>query len=210
MLKAKLSNLALASAAVLVSSLAGCSASLGVSANTEQHDGQTGIVERGEDVRAIREKLDDWREMFSATGRGDAFDIDDYPQLFLPRARSDEMLTFDAYVPDWASTQIDGVDGYRTVWNRDVNASFPGWTIDKMDVLRVEVSGDLAWSALNFWGTGTRADGSRYEGSQHGTHVWHDVGEGDWRIVHEHLTQIVVQGEPNVRYDTSPPQLQPQ
>lgn len=165
------------------------------------------IDELSPDQRAVVDKLKAWRHMFSMTGRGEVFDIDRYPQIFMPTERGDEMLTFDQYVPAWASTQIDGVDGYRTVWNRDVNDSFPGWTIEKMDVLRVEVSGDLAWSALNFWGTGIR-DGETYTGAQHGTHIWHDIDPGngrDWRIAHEHLTAITVKGEAAQRYDGRPP-----
>ena len=76
-----------------------------------------------------------------------------------------------------------------------------------MQVLRVEVSGDLAWSAINYWGTGER-DGQLYEGGQHGTHVWRDADPGparDWRIAHEHLTQITVKGVENVRYHDAPP-----
>ncbi|MEO1235739.1 MAG: L-dopachrome tautomerase-related protein [Planctomycetota bacterium] len=159
------------------------------------------------DQRAVVDKLETWRHMFSMTGRGEVFDIDKYPQLFLPPDRGDEMLTYDQYVPDWASTQIDGVDGYRTVWNRDLNDSFPGWNIEKMDVLRIEANGDFAWSAINYWGTGQR-DGETYRGGQHGTHVWHDVDPTDardWRIVHEHLTAITVKGEVAKRYDGKPP-----
>lgn len=168
-------------------------------------------VDLSPDEQAIVGKLETWREMFSATGRGERFDIDDYPQLFLPPERGDEMLTFDQYVPAWASTQIDGVDGYRTVWNNDVNARFPNWTITKMQVLEVEISGDLAWSALNFWGDGTR-DGEPYTGGQHGTHIWYDIDPGparDWRMKHEHLTAITVQSETVARYDDTPPAPKP-
>ena len=72
-----------------------------------------------------------------------------------------------------------------------------------MDILRIEIasSGDLAWSALNFWGEGTRPDGEKHYGSQHGTHVWRNLGSV-WTIVHEHLTApIMVHGVANARID---------
>lgn len=152
----------------------------------------------------IREKLNRWRGLWSQTGKGRRFSVDGYRDLFVSGELAPKMLTFDAYVPDWASTQIDGFDDYRRIWNKDVNESFPNWTITRMDVLRVEVadSGDMAWSALNFWGEGTR-DGERYEGSQHGTHVWTRV-DGDWRILHEHLTApITVRGVTNAKIESS-------
>ena len=159
-----------------------------------------------DDELAVVGKLNVWREMFSATGRGERFEIDRYPQLFLSADRADRMLTFDQYVPEWAATQIDGVDGYRAVWNQDVNESFPGWTIEKLVVLDVQVDGDLAWSAVNYWGSGVR-DGERYKGGQHGTHIWVDVDPGpnrDWRMRHEHLTAINVYGDGARIYDETP------
>lgn len=191
-------------ASIIAAALAAGAAAPGVSPTAVPPDPSA-------DQAAVLAKLERWREMFSATGRGEAFDTARYPDLFLPGAAAGSMLTFDQYAPAWASTQIDGVAGYAAVWNRDVNESFPGWTIEKMEVLRCEVDGDLAWTALNFWGAGERA-GEPYEGSQHGTHVWRDVDPGparDWRIAHEHLTQIQVRGEPNVRYDGAPPAPQP-
>lgn len=151
------------------------------------------------DAQAICDQLERWRVMFSATGRGERFDVDDYPGLFATaEAGSADPLTllvFDGYVPEGETTQIVGLDAYRDVWNEAVNRDFPGWTITRMDVLRVEVSGDLAWSALNFWGAGARPDGERYPGSQHGTHAWRRVGDR-WLITHEHLTPpIRAEGE---------------
>ncbi len=152
-------------------------------------------------AQAIRSQLERWRVVFSLTGLGKRFSLDGYENVF--DSRGDNLLVFDSYVPAWASTQIVGFDDYRTIWERDVNESFPGWTITRMDVVRIEVaaSGDMAWSAINFWGEGKRADGTTYKGSQHGTHVWRLI-EGDWRIVHEHLTApITVRGEANATID---------
>lgn len=150
------------------------------------------------DQSAIRSQLKRWRDLFSRTGEGKRYSLEGYEDLYL-----EEMLTFDSYVPDWATTQIDGFENYRAIWERDVNDSFPNWTIQQMDVLSVEMaeSGELAWSALNFWGEGVRANGERYQGSQHGTHVWRKV-DGTWKIVHEHLTApIRVRGVANAPID---------
>lgn len=153
-------------------------------------------------AEAIRGQLERWRVMFSLTGQGKPFALAGYEDMF--DTRGDNLLVFDSYVPVWASTQIVGFDDYRTVWERDVNESFPGWTITRMDVVRIDVakSGDLAWSAINFWGEGRQPDGTTYQGSQHGTHVWRLI-DGDWRVVHEHLTApITVRGEANATIDS--------
>lgn len=155
------------------------------------------------DATAICDQLERWREMFSATGRDERFDVEDYPGLFVEGegATTDPLtlLTFDGYVPEGGTTQIVGLADYRDLWNESINRDFPGWTITRMDVHRVEVSGDLAWSALNFWGEGVRPGGERYAGSQHGTHGWRRV-DGRWVMTHEHLTPPVrVQGEAHGR-----------
>ena len=154
------------------------------------------------DEQTIRTKLDRWKELWSQTGAGKLFTLDGYEDLFVRNDAVDKMLTFDSYVPKWASTQINGFDDYKTIWEKDVNESFPNWTITRMDIIRINIaqSGDMAWSAINFWGEGNR-DGERYEGSQHGTHVWQKTG-GDWKIIHEHLTApITVHGVPNAKID---------
>eukprot|EP00730_Choanoeca_flexa_P005380 TRINITY_DN11932_c0_g3_i1.p1 TRINITY_DN11932_c0_g3~~TRINITY_DN11932_c0_g3_i1.p1 ORF type:complete len:170 (+),score=38.34 TRINITY_DN11932_c0_g3_i1:225-734(+) len=152
-------------------------------------------------VTAIKKQLDRWRELWSSTGAGKRYNANDYRDLFVDSG--DDMLTFDAYVPDWASTQINGFDQYALIWNKDINERFPKWTIVRMDVLRVEVTGDMAWSAMNFWGQGFREDGEHYEGSQHGTHSWKRV-DGRWRILHEHLTgPIIVRGVANAKIDSA-------
>ncbi len=141
--------------------------------------------EARDDRAAIRERIDRWRHMFSATGRGERFTLDGYEDLYA----DDALLVFDSYAPDWAQTQLVGLDEYRRVWERDMNETFPGWTITRLDVLRIDVAdgGEMAWSAINFWGQGRQSDGEVYRGSQHGTHVWKKI-DGAWRIVHEHLT----------------------
>ena len=158
----------------------------------------------------IRAQLERWREMFSLTGKGLEFSLEGYTDLYAQGKTAGGMLTFDSYVPAWATTQIDGFDDYRSIWEKDVNENFPGWTITRMDILRIEITGseDLAWSALNFWGEGTKKSGEKYYGSQHGTHVWRNLG-GVWTIVHEHLTapimvRDVANAEINGSEDTRP------
>ncbi len=157
-----------------------------------------------QDEAAIYAKFKRWVEMFSATGRGEQFTLEGYEDIYFTDDGEDGLLVFDNYSPKWASTQIDGFIQYRRIWERDVNESFPNWTITKMDVLRVEVQGNLAWSALNFWGEGKRADNSSYEGSQHSTHIWRKIN-GDWKMIHEHLSApITVKGEANSEYNRHP------
>ncbi len=153
----------------------------------------------------IRNQLERWRALWSQTGQGQVYSLADYVDLFVQGEETGGLLVFDSYVPAWATTQINGFDAYRRIWETDVNASFPGWTITRMDILRIEVaaSEELAWSALNFWGRGTRQDGTTYEGSQHGTHIWRQVS-GQWKIVHEHLTApITMRGAANAPIDSN-------
>lgn len=155
------------------------------------------------DVELIRGELARWRELWSLKGAGRSFDLAGYEDLYVSTEGAERLLVFDSWVPDWASTQIDGFDDYRKIWHRAMADGFPEWKITRLDVVRLEVdaSGTLAWSAVNLWGEGRRADGDRYVGSQHGTHVWKKVA-GRWRILHEHLTSpITVHGVANAVID---------
>ena len=158
------------------------------------------------DEEKIRTQLGRWRKLWSQPGNENRFSFEEYEDLFVPDVASkNDLLTFDSYVPKWATTQINGFRDYKAVWTRDVPRSFPGWRITRMDVIRVDVSKsqDLAWSALSFWGEGKFENGKVYQGSQHGTHVWRKHGD-QWRIAHEHLTApIVVHGTQNATIDTT-------
>ncbi len=85
----------------------------------------------------------------------------------------------------------------RRLWEPLINKSFTGQRITRFDVVRTEISGDLAWSAVSFWFE-ARRDGKPFASSQHATHIWRLTG-GQWRIVHEHIMGPVLVGGREIR-----------
>lgn len=66
------------------------------------------------------------------------------------------------------------------------------WSIVLED-LRIKHSGDLAVTTFRIVGTDTRGpDGEPVPFGQYGTHVWENMPEDGWRLVHEHLTTFDV------------------
>ena len=63
--------------------------------------------------KQIRAQLERWRELFSLTGKGQEFSLEGYTDLYVQGETAEGMLTFDSYVPAWATTQINGFDDYR-------------------------------------------------------------------------------------------------
>lgn len=136
-----------------------------------------------DDIQQIRDQIAKWRELFSPGNL--QYTLDGYEHLFV----NDELLVFDNFSPK--NTRFQGFDTYRAIWEQAINADFPGFVITHLDIDRIEVNGDLAWSALTFWAKGVKDDQSYYT-SQHGTHIWHKR-DGEWQMVHEHLTGPVME-----------------
>lgn len=130
---------------------------------------------------AIRQKLQRWRELFSQ----EQFSLKGYENLFV---NTDELLVYDSYSPSGYDREIRGWNNYRNLWEKYIPIDFPKWKVINLDVTRLETQGDYGWSAISYIGRGVR-NGAEYFGGQHGTHVWKRIN-GDWRIVHEHLTEM--------------------
>lgn len=131
----------------------------------------------------IQQKLERWRMLFSPGEQ--RFSFTGYENLYI---NTDELIVFDSYAPAGYNREIQGWDNYKALWERYIPIDFPNWKITRLNITRIEVQGDLAWSTLSFAGRGVK-DGKEYVGGQHGTHVWKRIGE-EWRIVHEHLTTM--------------------
>jgi ketosteroid isomerase-like protein len=129
----------------------------------------------------IRQKLERWRQLFSQ----EQYSLSGYEDLYL---NTDELLVYDSYAPAGYDREIRGWINYRTLWEQYIPIDFPGWRIINLDITRLEVQGDYAWSAISYVGRGVK-NSTEYFGGQHGTHIWKCI-DGDWRIVHEHLTTM--------------------
>lgn len=152
-----------------------------VSPELERCQAQTRSSNSASDAAVIRQKLQRWRELFSQ----EQFSLKGYENLFV---NTNELLVYDSYSPAGYDREIRGWNNYRNLWEKYIPIDFPGWKIIDLDVTRLETQGDYGWSAISYIGRGVR-NGAEYFGGQHGTHVWKRIN-GDWRIVHEHLTQM--------------------
>ena len=135
------------------------------------------------DVVSIRNRIAKWQQLFSPDR--DRYTLNGYEDLF--SGRGDELLVYDNYAE--AETRWFGFERYREVWEHGINANFPKIIVYRIEVDRIEVRNEWAWSAFTWWGE-TEKDGQTLWPAQHATHVWHKI-DGDWRIVHEHLTSGV-------------------
>ena len=130
-------------------------------------------------VRDIREQIARWQHLFSPGP--EPYTLSGYEDLYA-NARGELLVYDDFATPD---TRFSGFERYRTIWEEQINANFPGLVLYRIHVDRIELSGNLAWSAMTWWGS-IRKNGETLHTSQHGTHVWHRKN-GAWQIVHEHL-----------------------
>ena len=108
-----------------------------------------------------------------------------YEDLFVHEPK--ELLAYDNYAE--SDTRWLGFDRYRQIWEREINQNFPGFVMYLIEVDRIEVSGDMAWTAFTWYGHVTTSTGQLWP-AQHATHGWRRM-DGTWRIVHEHLTSGV-------------------
>lgn len=138
------------------------------------------------DRAEIQQKLERWRILFSPGEQ--RFSFNGYKDLYV---NTGELIVYDSYAPAGYNREIRGWDNYKALWEKYIPIDFANWKITRLDITRIEVQGDTAWSALSFVGRGVK-DGKGYVGGQHGTHVWKRIN-GEWRIVHEHLTTMTDQ-----------------
>ena len=135
-----------------------------------------------QDVKQIRDCIAQWQKLFSPGAK--RYTLDGYEHLFV---NNNELLVFDNFASD--NTRFTGFDTYRKIWEQSINEDFPNFVMYHIEVDRIEVSRNLAWSALTWWGRITKNSETQYS-SQHCTHIWHKH-EGQWEIVHEHLSGTV-------------------
>jgi ketosteroid isomerase-like protein len=130
------------------------------------------------DEQAIKAKIERWRELFSPGSK--SFSTKGYENIFV---NSSDFIVFDNFAEK--TTHMRSWDEYAATWNAEIDKNFTGLVILDLELYRLHVAGDLAWSAFTFWMKGFPGGKETFT-SQHATHVWRKV-DGDWRIVHEHL-----------------------
>lgn len=143
----------------------------------------TSIDISNDEIGQIRDRIAQWQQLFSAGDR--QYSLDGYEHLF--SQKNNELLIYDNYAEK--DTRWVGFDKYREIWEREINGNFPGYVMYRIEVDRIEVSGNLAWSACTWWGSVVK-DGKTLYPAQHATHIWKKTDE-EWAIVHEHLTSGV-------------------
>ncbi len=135
------------------------------------------------DVAAIHQRIAKWQELFSA-GQ-ERYSLSGYEDLYVQGP--DDLIAYDNYAEK--DSRWLGFEAYRAIWEKEINGNFPGYVMYLIELDRVEVSGDLAWTACTWYGSIQTPDGEAYP-AQHATHGWRRI-DGVWKIAHEHLTSGV-------------------
>lgn len=147
-------------------------------------------VDTAAEGAVLRRQLDRWRELYSYGDK--PFSFDGFEDLYV---NDDSLTALDSFAPK--DTYLRGWANYRALWEPLINQNFTGQVINRFDVLRVEVSGDMALTAHLMWFDAKR-DGKPFSTSQAFTHVWRKL-DGEWRIVHEHGMGPVLVGGREIR-----------
>lgn len=137
------------------------------------------------DQLAIVSQIKRWQRLFSPGEM--TYSLKGFEDLFSNEKGA--LLVYDNFSPE--NTRFTGFDEYREIWEREINEKFPGLLLYHIEIDRILVNGDLAVSAFTWWGS-VLIDGELRHTSQHATHVWHK-NDGEWRIIHEHLTGPVIE-----------------
>ncbi|QFS52517.1 nuclear transport factor 2 family protein [Nostoc sphaeroides] len=123
--------------------------------------------------------LSDWRNLWSVGDKKFTFKL--YDNVYL---NSDEFLASDSQSP--TTTLMKGWEAYSTAWEPYMNQHLHPWRIYRLNVNKVAVVGDIAWSNLTLYGKGI-LDSQEFLHNEQITHIWRKV-DGQWRIVHESVT----------------------
>ena len=137
------------------------------------------------DEQAIGRQIERWQRLFSPGDK--RYSLEGYEDLFAQE--KDELLVYDNFSPD--NSGFTGFDTYRDIWEREINEKFPGLLLYHIEIDRIKTNGELGFSAFTWWGS-IVIDGELQYSGQHATHIWRKI-DGEWRIVHEHLTGPVIE-----------------
>ena len=132
------------------------------------------------DEAKIRALTEQWRSLWSPkdvtfTGKG-------FESIFA--TEENEILVFDNF--DNSVVVLHSLQEYLDTWI-PVMENFSYWEIQLEDNLTISIDGNLAVTTFSWVGGGKAQDGQEVKARQYGTHTWKRLN-GEWRLVHEHLT----------------------
>ena len=132
------------------------------------------------DEAKIRELTEQWRKIWSPqnkpfTGKG-------FENIFA--TGENEILVFDNF--DNGVVVLHSLQEYLDTWI-PVMENFSYQSIQLEDNLNISIDGNLAVTTFSWVGGGKTKEGQEIEARQYGTHTWKRLN-GEWRLVHEHLT----------------------
>lgn len=120
--------------------------------------------------------LGDWRNLWSVGDKNLTFQ--GHEKVYLD---SDEFLASDSQSP--TTPLLKGWEAYSKAWKPYMNLHLHPWRIYKLDVNKIAVVGDMAWSNLTLRGKGI-LDGQEFPHNEQITHIWRKIND-KWLITHE-------------------------
>ncbi|MEL7003470.1 MAG: nuclear transport factor 2 family protein [Bacteroidota bacterium] len=138
----------------------------------------------------IESKTSQWLQMWSPENNLMTFEgIED---IFA--TKEDGLLVVDGF--EGGVVVLKSISEYKEKWGPLMNNTFSYYKIKPQGDIQIEVSKDLA-TATFVWVTekAVLKDGTEIALSQHATHIWKKIN-GEWKIIHEHLTNNNVAEEP--------------
>jgi quinol monooxygenase YgiN/ketosteroid isomerase-like protein len=97
----------------------------------------------------------------------------------------DKILVFDNF--DNSVVVLHSLQEYLDTWVPFMQENISYWEVELEDNFEITINGDLAVTTFSWIGGGKGKDGRTIKAKQYGTHVWKRLN-GQWRLVHEHLT----------------------
>ncbi|MGD2182116.1 YybH family protein [Lusitaniella coriacea] len=133
------------------------------------------------DEAEIRQLTARWLSIFSPKDR--PFTGVGFENIFA--TGKNEILVFDNYKND--VVVLRSLKEYLDTWVPFMQENISYWEVELEDHFEITIDGDLAVTTFSWIGGGKGKDGRAIKAKQYGTHVWKRL-EGQWRLVHEHLT----------------------
>lgn len=133
------------------------------------------------DEAEIRQLTARWLSIFSPKDR--PFTGVGFENIFA--TGKNEILVFDNYKND--VVVLRSLQEYLDTWVPFMQENISYWEVELEDNFKITIDGDLAVTTFSWIGGGKGKDGRTIKAKQYGTHVWKRF-EGQWRLVHEHLT----------------------